>query len=151
MSINYHIKWCRISSINSRWWLNHPIEEYVRQTGSFPQIPVKIPKTQLKPPPSVLSTLPKFNSSPLKNHGWKTNLAFWGRLKTSGAFAVKLPLSTCFFSKLPPWKHHKNRWIIIMIKFEASVKMMSKIFPKRDIWGFWLSLMCPPGATNHSK
>ena len=36
------------------------------------------------------STLPKFNSSPLKNDAWKTSLSFWDGI-FSGAFAVKLP------------------------------------------------------------
>ena len=32
------------STCVSSWWLNHPSEKYARQTGSFPQIGMKILK-----------------------------------------------------------------------------------------------------------
>ena len=144
--INYHIKWCRISSINSRWWLNHPIEEYVRQIGSFPQIPGwKFPKYKWNH-----HLVYYLHSRSLTVRPWK----IMGKEDDSAAFHCQ---TCCWRANLlsnfhcPPQKHHKNSWINIMMKFEAHVKMMSKIFPKRHIWGFWLSLMCPPGATNHSK
>ena len=49
-------------------------------------------------------TLPKFNSSPLKNHGWTTILSFWGPGIFSGA--------TCIFEgpKVGEKDPHPSSW-----------------------------------------
>ena len=48
----------------------------------------KIRQTMRNLQPTI--TPPKFNSSPVKNGGWKTSLSYLGLGNFSGVFAVKL-------------------------------------------------------------
>ena len=78
---------------------------------------------------AISGTLPKFNSSPLKNDGWKTILSFWGPVHFQGLCLT----SGVYFSVLS--KNASDHWDHLHPKHFLSGQYIIRV----NQIAFWLS------------